>query len=148
MLSWEGSSVEYPALLMLGGCKSYVLGQSMPWTAVSAWSRRGGSWLDRAAGVQAAAFWSSACHWQLATGNYLIRAQRRRFSVSGVDLMVAQAAGPTATMIASSPSRSASSSGGCSSDSGQVDDDDAWSDGAWCLPTGGCAACVPPRTPK
>ena len=68
--------------------------------------------------------------------NYLIRAQRRRFAVGGMDLMVAQVAEPTATMVATSPSRSASSSGVCSSDSGQGDDDDddddddAWSDGA------------------
>jgi hypothetical protein len=62
--------------------------------------------------------------------NYLIRAQRRRFAVGGVDLMVAQAAAPTATVIATSPSRSASSSYDCSSDGGQGDDDDAWRDGA------------------
>ena len=62
--------------------------------------------------------------------NYLIRAQRRRFAVGGMDLMVAQAAEPPASMVATSPSRSASCSGGYSSDSGQGDDDDAWSDGA------------------
>ena len=58
------------------------------------------------------------------------RAPRRRFAVDGMDLMVAQAAEPTATMVATSPSRSASCSDGCSLDSGQGDDDDAWSDGA------------------
>jgi hypothetical protein len=31
--------------------------------------------------------------------NYLIRAQRRRFAVGGMDLMVAQAAEPTAIIV-------------------------------------------------
>ena len=68
-----------------------------------------------AAGVRAAMLqlfsWPACAFVQLA--KYPIRAQRRRFAVSGVDLMVAQAAGPTATMITSSPSWSAASSDGC-----------------------------------
>ena len=58
--------------------------------------------------------------------NYLIRAQKRRFAVGGVDLMLAQAAGLPATMNAASLSQSTSGSDTCSFDDGL--DDDASSD--------------------